>query len=99
MCAQLNAIKDTLDGDDPKGPSFELREVKKPDHPTTLTTLEDYENAPVGTVVSVGGKSIWTKAYSNDWITLRASLNRLDRHMADTERQVLRWGTSDKRGE
>lgn len=76
----------------PNGKRYRLVEVTALGHPETLTTVEDYENAPGGTVVSGGGKSIWAKTAFNDWITLRTVHARLDRHMADTERQVLRWG-------
>lgn len=34
----------------PNGKRYELRE--KPDHPEVLTTVEDYQNAPYGTIVA-----------------------------------------------
>ena len=38
----------------PNGKRYELREVTdEPEHPETLTTLEDYENAPKGTIVKL----------------------------------------------
>lgn len=47
----------------PNGKRYELREVgageseadEKPEHPETLVTAQDYENAPEGTVVQIGG--------------------------------------------
>lgn len=82
---RLVEVGATVSPDEKVGPD-------QPDHPATLTTFEDYGNAPLGTVVSGADGSIWSKAASDDWITLRASLNRLDRHMTDAKRQVLRWG-------
>lgn len=42
----------------PNGKKYELREVTdEPTHPATLTTLEDYEDAPVGTIVVTSGTS------------------------------------------
>ena len=43
----------------PNGKKYELREVgapEQPEHPATLVTEQDYENAPVGTVVDMNGK-------------------------------------------
>lgn len=40
----------------PNGKKYELREVgapKQPEHPATLMTEQDYENAPVGTIVDI----------------------------------------------
>lgn len=65
---------------------------EKPDHPEVLTTLEDYKNASEGTIVSNGGMRIWAKRSSNDWITVRTAHARLDGHMANIERHILRWG-------
>lgn len=46
----------------PNGKRYELREVTAPEHPETLTTVEDYENAPEGTIVALQGTSAaWVK--------------------------------------
>ena len=42
----------------PNGKKYELREVgapEQPEHPETLVTEQDYENAPEGTVVDIDG--------------------------------------------
>lgn len=48
----------------PNGKRYELREVTdKPEHPETLTTVEDYENAPEGTIVALQDTaSVWVKS-------------------------------------
>ena len=45
----------------PNGKRYELREITKPDHPEVLDSVEDYENAPEGTVISRPGGLPWTK--------------------------------------
>ena len=47
----------------PNGKKYALREVTdKPEHPETLSTAEDYENAPEGTIVALQGASAaWVK--------------------------------------
>lgn len=81
----------------PNGKRYRLVEDTEPDHPTTLTTLEDYEDAPWGTIVeerSTGfafikvGTSLWRNAASG-W-GLNAPSGSSD---------VLRWGDTDKHAE
>lgn len=62
------------------------------EHPRTLSSVEDYENAPEGTVVAEPGFSAWTKDCDGDW--WKGGTWFTDRKMAGTERQVLRkgWG-------
>lgn len=77
----------------PNGKKYELREVgagAAPEHPETLTTEEDYENAPEGTVVAAG--RVWVKCETGDWRTTKMSWSRMDHHMKGAERRVLRWG-------
>ena len=78
----------------PNGKRYELLEVTDkpecPEHPETLTTLEDYENAPEGTVVAAG--RVWVKYETGDWRTTKMSWWRMDHHMKGAERRVLRWG-------
>lgn len=77
----------------PNGKKYELREVTdKPEHPETLTTVEDYENAPTGTVVTRKECEPWTKRDSDDWRVTGGPTSRMDYHMADSKRSVLRWG-------
>ena len=77
----------------PNGKKYELREVTpsmdEPTHPATLTTLEDYINAPAGTVIAEPGGLAWTKRSSGGWTADSIWLPNPD--VADKERQVLRW--------
>lgn len=46
----------------PNGKKYNLVEIAGDEHPETLTTVEDYENAPEGTIVSLQGTSAaWVK--------------------------------------
>lgn len=76
----------------PNGKRYELREV--PDHPEMLTTVLDYESAPVGTVVEGKGKLPWTRL-EYVWKET-AGTKASDVHMAGEPRRVLRWGWGDK---
>ena len=77
----------------PNGKHYELREVgapEQPEHPDTLVTEQDYENAPVGTVVAELGGWARTKGFCGDWSDGATWIT--DREMANKERQELRWG-------
>lgn len=76
----------------PNDKRYELREVTVDEHPETLTTLEDYENAPLGTVVEGEGKLPWTRLEYIWKETAGDVKNNVG--MAGTERRVLRrgWG-------
>ena len=76
----------------PNGKRYELREVgapEQPEHPETLVTEQDYENAPTGTVVAEHGGFARTKGYDGNWY--RGGDWLTNGLMAGTERQVLRW--------
>lgn len=84
----------------PNGKKYELREVgapEQPAHPATLETLEDYENAPVGTVVAEPGRPALTKTHGWEWHRYGGWFTSDE--MADTERQVLRWGKDGETSE
>lgn len=80
----------------PNGKRYELREAgapEEPEHPETLTTVEDYENAPEGTIVSVqGAASVWVKS-DGKWRRCDYD-TRTSTSMAGIPRTVLRkgWG-------
>ena len=81
----------------PNGKRYELREIgapEQPEHPETLVTLEDYANAPVGTVVAMRGCFAWTKGDCGDWGDGDGRNWDTNGEMAGIERQVLRkgWG-------
>lgn len=84
----------------PNGKRYELREVgapEQPEHPATLETLEDYENAPVGTVVAEPGRPALTKTHGGDWHRYGGWFTSDE--MEHTERQVLRWGKHEDTSE
>lgn len=72
----------------------------QPEHPAILTTVEDYQNAPEGTVVDVsGGVAIH---HLHGWGITEYSLKLSPREMSEQgEGIVIRWGwgTPDKRDE
>ena len=79
----------------PNGKKYELREVgapEQPEHPATLVTEQDYANAPVGTIVAAPGFHAWTKSYGDSFPWSQGGTWCSNSDMADTERQVLRWG-------
>lgn len=61
------------------------------DHPKQLSSREDYEWAPEGTVVAKNGASPWGKVgpdyWRGDWGEVSTDLG-----MTDETREVLRWG-------
>lgn len=72
----------------PNGKKYELREVTDR-HPETLRTLEDYGNAPVGTVVAAPSDTCLIK-FDEGWYTprMRTRENPID----FGKMAVLRWG-------
>lgn len=82
----------------PNGKKYRLVEVTdkpaqadEPEHPATLTTEQDYANAPAGTIVVLRDtSSVWVK-FSGEW--RRGDYDtRTSASMADVLRKVLRWG-------
>lgn len=83
----------------PNGKRYRLVEVTGDEHPETLTTVEDYENAPAGTVVAAAPRYRsmplpMMKEADGIWVMLKSARGRFNEHMAGTERRVLRkgWG-------
>ncbi|WP_295807351.1 hypothetical protein [uncultured Corynebacterium sp.] len=74
----------------PNRKRYELREISKPEHPETLTTLEDYENAPAGTIVAIGRHSPYMKCGRNHWTNFLGT-DISDKELEDVSRKVLRW--------
>lgn len=86
----------------PNGKRYELREVTvssnenvgadQPDHPKVLFTVEDFENAPTGTVVAFDGGYPYVKRFCGEWDVL-GSYATNDVMAADQSNyRVLRWG-------
>ena len=63
-----------------------------PDHPTVLTTEEDYENAPEGTIVAADFSDPWVKDSMGFWLVCGEGGGEISRLMTLSSRRVLRWG-------
>lgn len=76
----------------PNGKRYELVEVSgEPERPETLTTLEDYANAPVGTNVAGNGYFPYVKSERGYW--MNPSIGTCSNEgLAAVSRRVLRWG-------
>lgn len=78
----------------PNGKRYELREVgapEEPEHPETLVTEQDYENAPEGTIVNIDGTVAIRGVYG--WICTGEDAIYRTRGMFDQgEGEVIRWG-------
>lgn len=78
----------------PNGKKYELVEVTdQPKHPETLTTVEDYANAPVGTIAAVDFFLPLVKLSRGFWASSMGE-NYSDEDIAGARRKVLRrgWG-------
>lgn len=72
---------------------------RTPAHPTTLTTEQDYENAPVGTIVVEPTylERVSVKRVSNIWTNTIAIGSPTNSDMADRGiTTVLRWGVGNE---
>lgn len=74
----------------PNGKKYRLVEVTADEHPETLETLEDYENAPQGTIVALADSPPWSKTPSGGW--RQAGDYRTSPEMVGVKRKMLRWG-------
>lgn len=76
----------------PNGKRYKLVEDTTPDHPEVLETLEDYVNAPEGTIIAKPGDHPWIKE-DRMW---RSPLGWDSSHSLalswESARTVLRWG-------
>ena len=74
----------------PNGKSYKLVEVTADEHPETLSTVEDYEDAPQGTIVALADSPPWSKTPSGGW--RQAGDYRTSPEMVGAKRKMLRWG-------
>lgn len=78
----------------PNGKHYELREIgtpEQPAHPTTLETVEDYVNAPVGTIVDIDEVVSVRGVYG--WYFSGYEDRNSSEYMARLgEGDVIRWG-------
>lgn len=76
----------------PNDKRYELREITgEPEHPESLTTAEDYENAPKGTIVARNGYPPYVKIRMDAWADTFNAVHYGD-ELDGTSRKVLRWG-------
>lgn len=75
----------------PNGKRYEIREISKPEHPETLITVEDYENAPSGTIVASNICPPYMKYELDSW-TDNFGTTVSDEELAGDPTAVLRWG-------
>lgn len=75
----------------PNGKRYKLVEVTGDEHPETLTTVEDYRRAHLGTIIAGEVSSAWQKTVDG-WVLVGDAEPETDLFMAKTERTVLRWG-------
>lgn len=86
-----DVTRDRPDYYTPNGKRYEIREITETEHPATLATLEDYRDAPVGTIVADDWDCPHTKIDDGRWSFRDKDHVPLDT-MAVTESRVLRWG-------
>lgn len=75
----------------PNGKKYKLVEATEQGHPEVLTTVEDYENAPLHTIVALKGYVPYVKRGVSVWANTYNSTFG-NEEIANTSRQVLRWG-------
>lgn len=66
--------------------------------PLVLTTVEDYERAPEGTIVLVDalpGEGAWTKTAPGEWAGTPSFMVWCDRYMGAVPSRVIRWGRGE----
>ena len=74
----------------PNGKRYKL--VEKPDHPEVLETVEDYRNAPEGTVVARDNLSPWWKTDDGTWERIYDEKSDTGMAFQHGVYKVLRWG-------
>lgn len=86
----------------PNGKRYELLEVTdKPECPETLSTLEDYENAPIWTIVTTPVLGlVYLKVLDGKWVATACtvkldSIDLVEGNPGDSTMSVLRWGLGD----
>lgn len=63
-----------------------------PERPAWVSTKEDYENAPTGTIVAGDYADPWVKDYMGFWLACSAGESETSQEMALAARRVLRRG-------
>lgn len=86
----------------PTGKRYELREVTvssgenvgadQPGHPEVLRTVEDYENAPLGTIGAKDTFAPWVKTSAYFWTSAYGVVGNIGMAAKPGTFRVLRWG-------
>lgn len=86
-----SVLREVFDRDDvtPNGKRYELVEMTEAEHPVVLETLEDYKDAPDGTIVATVHGVPWVKEVGEWWVGDRPVTSE---SIAYQPRFVLRWG-------
>lgn len=86
----------------PNGKRYELVEVtNQPEHPETLSTLEDYENAPIWTIVTGPALGlVYLKILDGKWVATACTvkldpIDLVEGNPGDSTMSVLRWGLGE----
>lgn len=74
----------------PNGRRYKLVEV--PDHPEVLRTVEDHENAPLGTIVAKDTFHPWLKTSAHSWTSAYGAAGNIGMASKPGTFHVLRWG-------
>lgn len=88
---KLVEVTDKPEEGEPTVSSGEKVGPDQPNHPETLTTVEDYENAPEGTIVALSRFAPYVKKLGGSWSNMTGRRFSEER-LAGTSRKVLRWG-------
>lgn len=73
------------------GDRYELHKTTEPEHPDILSTVEDYESAPSGTIVSRSSFTPCVKYGRGVWLNWDGD-EQSDQDLAGISRNVKRWG-------
>lgn len=60
--------------------------------PRTLTTEQEFRDAPMGTIAAEDGHRAWQKALDGSWLRIGERQPYTNREAATFPRTVLRWG-------
>ena len=78
-------------------PLVPARPEPEPEHPATLSSVEDYETAPVGTIVASPDNNPWVKVSEEGWLVSGSLISSTNSDMAELdEKDVLRKGWGNK---
>ena len=94
----VDVTRDNPDYYTPNGKRYEIREITGPEHPEILEAIEQYLDAPDGTVVAANQGNPFMKNCDTWYMP---GLYRSSQEMVDSgsTHRVLRWGWGERSGE